>query len=179
MPNWWECQDKADQTPKFAYRAVACYRHSAQDRQENSISIQQDQVRPWAENNGVEIIHEFVDPGRSGLTAEGRPGFQDMMENWVRKRDDFQYILCLDVSRWGRLWCNMPETSPSFPRRREARWRDTNRRTVPEYPSKDQTENDLSCHSLSIVSPQTDATDDHGQFVLVYFDVLVCYGRGP
>ena len=103
MPNWWECHEKTDQTPKFAYRAVAYYRHSAQDRQENSISIQQDQVRPWAESNGVEIIHEFVDAGRSGLTAEGRPGFQDMMENWVRKRDDFQYILCLDVSRWGRF----------------------------------------------------------------------------
>ncbi len=103
MPNWWERQDSSDQPPKFAYRAVAYYRHSAQDRQENSISIQQDQVRPWAESNGVEIIHEFMDPGRSGLTAEGRPGFRDMMESWVKKRDDFQYILCLDVSRWGRF----------------------------------------------------------------------------
>ena len=26
-----------------------------------------------------------------------------MMENWVKKRNDFQYILCLDVSRWGRF----------------------------------------------------------------------------
>lgn len=103
MPNWWERRDNSAQSPKFAYRAVAYYRHSAQDRQENSISIQQDQVRPWAEANGVEIIHEFTDPGRSGLTAEGRPGFQDMMENWVRQRSDFQYILCLDVSRWGRF----------------------------------------------------------------------------
>jgi DNA invertase Pin-like site-specific DNA recombinase len=103
MPNWWEQQDSSAQQPKFAYRAVAYYRHSAQDRQESSISIQQDQVRPWAESNGVEIIHEFMDPGRSGLTAEGRPGFQDMMQNWVKKRNDFQYILCLDVSRWGRF----------------------------------------------------------------------------
>ena len=46
MGNWWERQDKNVQQPKFAYRAVAYYRHSAQDRQENSISIQQDQVRP-------------------------------------------------------------------------------------------------------------------------------------
>ena len=103
MGNWWERQDKSAQQPKFAYRAVAYYRHSAQDRQENSISIQQDQLRPWAESNGVEIIHECMDPGKSGLTAEGRPGFQDMMENWVKKRNDFQYILCLDVSRWGRF----------------------------------------------------------------------------
>ena len=103
MGNWWERQDKTAEQPKFAFRAVAYYRHSAQDRQENSISIQQDQMRPWAQSNGGEIIHEFMDPGKSGLTAEGRPGFMDMMKNWVKKRDDFQYILCLDVSRWGRF----------------------------------------------------------------------------
>jgi DNA invertase Pin-like site-specific DNA recombinase len=103
MGKWWEHQEKSHQQPTFAFRAVAYYRHSAQDRQENSISIQQDQVRTWAESNGVEIIHEFMDPGKSGLTAEGRPAFQDMMENWVKKRNDFQYILCLDVSRWGRF----------------------------------------------------------------------------
>jgi DNA invertase Pin-like site-specific DNA recombinase len=103
MGNWWESKETSVQQPKFAFRAVAYYRHSAQDRQENSISIQQDQVRPWAESNGGEIIHEFIDAGKSGLTAEGRPGFQDMMQNWVKKRNDFQYILCLDVSRWGRF----------------------------------------------------------------------------
>ncbi len=103
MANWWERQNNTAQQPKFAYRAVAYYRHSAQDRQENSIAIQQDQVRSWAESNGVEIIHDFMDPGKSGLTAEGRPDFQDMMENWVKQRNDFQYILCLDVSRWGRF----------------------------------------------------------------------------
>jgi DNA invertase Pin-like site-specific DNA recombinase len=103
MGNWWERDGKNVQQAAFAFRAVAYYRHSAQDRQENSIAIQQDQVRAWAHSNGVEIIHEFLDPGRSGLTAEGRPGFQDMMESWVKKRSDFQYILCLDVSRWGRF----------------------------------------------------------------------------
>ena len=42
---WWETMnpDTATQAPKL--RAVAYYRHSAQDRQENSIPIQQDQVR--------------------------------------------------------------------------------------------------------------------------------------
>ena len=103
MGNWWERHNKDVQQATFAFRAVAYYRHSAQDRQENSIAIQQDQVRAWAQSNGVEIIHEFMDPGRSGLTTEGRPSFQDMMENWVKKRSDFQYILCLDVSRWGRF----------------------------------------------------------------------------
>lgn len=103
MGNWWERSVDNARQPSLSIRAVAYYRHSAQDRQENSISIQQDQVQAWAQNNGVEIIHEFMDPGKSGLTAEGRPSFQEMMETWVKKRNDFQYILCLDVSRWGRF----------------------------------------------------------------------------
>ena len=79
--------------------AVAYYRHSAQDRQENSIPIQRDQVREWAEKNGIEIVEEFADHGKSGLNAEGRPAFNEMMDDWVEKRKDFQYVLCLDVSR--------------------------------------------------------------------------------
>ena len=103
MQNCWEAHNiQQDDTPRLI-RAVAYYRHSAQDRQENSIPIQQDQVREWARSNGVEIIQEFADHGRSGLTAEGRPAFTEMMENWVKVRHDFQYILCLDVSRWGRF----------------------------------------------------------------------------
>lgn len=100
-PWWVSPEPPQDMPPKF--RAVAYYRHSAQDRQENSVAIQQEQVRQWARANGVEIIEEFADRGKSGLTAEGRDGFNDMMENWVKKRTDFHFVLCLDVSRWGRF----------------------------------------------------------------------------
>lgn len=100
--HWW--QDAADASPPSPqYQAVAYYRHSAQDRQENSVTIQQEQVRRWASENSVTIIHEFIDRGRSGLTAEGREAFNEMMEDWVKQRDDFQLVLCLDVSRWGRF----------------------------------------------------------------------------
>jgi len=34
---------------------VAYYRHSARDRQENSVAIQQELVRKWAQENGVDI----------------------------------------------------------------------------------------------------------------------------
>ena len=102
MKRWWEIGIPGEQEPPRP-RAVAYYRHSAQDRQENSIPIQQNQVRKWAEEYCVDIIHEFADAGRSGLNAEGRPAFTEMMEEWVTKRGDFQYVLCLDVSRWGRF----------------------------------------------------------------------------
>src|SRR5512146_989934 len=96
---WWvqHKPDTQDASPRF--RAVAYYRHSAQDRQENSVALQQEQVQQWARENGVEIIKEFADRGKSGLTAEGRPEFNEMMNAWVTKREDFDYVLCLDVSR--------------------------------------------------------------------------------
>ena len=73
MRHWWEIatEDQAGQPARP--RAVAYYRHSAQDRQENSIPIQQGQVHEWAEKNGVDIIEEFADAGKFGLNAEGRP----------------------------------------------------------------------------------------------------------
>ena len=65
--NWWEIEPAGPRDTVLRVRAVAYYRHSAQDRQENSKSIQRDQVRAWAEKHGVDIIHEFADAGKSGL----------------------------------------------------------------------------------------------------------------
>ena len=103
MGHWWEIASPGQPGQPPKPRAVAYYRHSAHDRQEQSIPIQQDQVREWAEKNGVEIVHEFADPGKSGLNAEGRPAFTEMMDEWVKKNSEFDYILCLDISRWGRF----------------------------------------------------------------------------
>lgn len=100
---WWVKEEPAAAPAAPRFRGVAYYRHSARDRQENSVAIQQELVQKWAKENGVEIIHEFADRGKSGLTAEGRDEFNNMMENWVTKRKDFDFVLCLDVSRWGRF----------------------------------------------------------------------------
>ena len=100
---WWVKEQPVPASAVPRSRGVAYYRHSARDRQENSVAIQQELVQKWAKENGVDIIHEFADRGKSGLTAEGRDEFNDMMENWVKKRKDFDFVLCLDVSRWGRF----------------------------------------------------------------------------
>jgi DNA invertase Pin-like site-specific DNA recombinase len=85
-------------------KAVAYYRHSAQDRQENSVEIQQDQVRKFAAENGIEIIREFADKGKSGLSVEGRDEFNEMIHDYVeQEKEQFQFVLVLDVSRWGRF----------------------------------------------------------------------------
>ena len=101
MEAWWtKSNGKNGSQPQL--RAVAYYRHSAEIGQENSVEIQQDNVVAFAKKHDIEIIHEFADRGKSGLNAEGRPAFNEMME-WVRARDDFVLVLVLDVSRWGRF----------------------------------------------------------------------------
>lgn len=91
------------QEATFTSQAVAYYRHSAQDRQENSIPIQREQVRQFAAENGIEIIKEFADHGKSGLSTEGRDNFKRMLEMVIDTSNKFEYILVLDVSRWGRF----------------------------------------------------------------------------
>jgi DNA invertase Pin-like site-specific DNA recombinase len=86
----------------YAKRAIAYYRHSAEDRQENSVEIQQDQVRKFAEDNGIEIVEEFIDRGKSGLVTEGREDFARLLNTIQTGKTAFEHVLVLDVSRWGR-----------------------------------------------------------------------------
>jgi len=60
----WARENQGTQKPPRG-RAVAYYRQSAQGRREDSISVQQKQVRRWAEENGIEIIDEYVDSRHS------------------------------------------------------------------------------------------------------------------
>jgi hypothetical protein len=104
MKHWWEQDEMQPQPINPRTRAVAYYRHSAQDRQENSIPIQRTQVRKWATDYGFEIIYEFADAGKSGLNAEGRPAFTQMMEEWVKQRTDFAHSARLPTRHWPRSW---------------------------------------------------------------------------
>ena len=54
----------ADVPPVVKRRAVAYYRQSAQDEQDDSIPAQRERIREWADDNDVEIVREFAD-GRS------------------------------------------------------------------------------------------------------------------
>ncbi|MEK7270277.1 MAG: recombinase family protein, partial [Planctomycetota bacterium] len=91
----------ADVPPK----AVAWARVSTDMQEERGLSMPEQlrELRAYAPQHGIEIVREFADHGKSGLSAEHRDAFNDMLENWVKKRDDFQYVLVLDVSRWGRF----------------------------------------------------------------------------
>ena len=81
-------------------RAVAYYRQSTPDSEPNPISLQREQIREFADRHGIEIIHEVSDPGTPG-TGPIVPLHGLMRE--VAQRDDFQYVLCLDESRFLRF----------------------------------------------------------------------------
>jgi DNA invertase Pin-like site-specific DNA recombinase len=103
MDQWWAKPAPESAETPARIGAVAYYRHSAQDRQENSIPLQREQVEKWALENGVEIIKEFADYGVSGLSTDRRNAFNEMFEGWIKTRSDFRLVLVLDVSRWGRF----------------------------------------------------------------------------
>lgn len=84
--------------------AVGYLRASAENKQENSVEIQQDSVSEFCVANGLRLRGFEYDDGVSGLTAD-RPGFKRLFDNWIRNptAPDFKYIVVLDVSRWGRF----------------------------------------------------------------------------
>ncbi|MEK7202646.1 MAG: recombinase family protein [Patescibacteria group bacterium] len=85
-------------------RAVAYYRHSAEDKQENSVGNQREQVEEFAAKVDVEILEHFQDEGFTGTNAN-RPGFQAMLNKWVHDPNapKIDYILVYDASRFGRF----------------------------------------------------------------------------
>ena len=100
MPVWWKTQE----APEAKKKAVAYYRHSAEDKQENSVPIQREQVTKFAREHAIKIIKEFADHGKSGLSTLGRHAFNEMLQDYIiGGKEDFDYVLVLDVSRWGRF----------------------------------------------------------------------------
>ena len=94
---------KSENAQPTRFPAVAYYRQTGSSRLQDSIAFQQHQVRAWAASHSVEIIQEFIDQGPSAQDANDRPAFHDLQENWVKQRDDFYFVLCLDLSHWGQF----------------------------------------------------------------------------
>jgi len=87
-----------------AKKAISYYRHSAEDKQENSVAIQRQHTEKFARAHNIEIIHEEADEGKSGLLAT-RPAFERLFSDWIENPEapHFEYVLVYDVSRWGRF----------------------------------------------------------------------------
>ena len=58
-------------------------------------------ISEWAINNSYDIVRWYEDAGKSGTSFDKRPAFVQLKHD-AHNRRDFQSIIVLDESRWGR-----------------------------------------------------------------------------
>ncbi|SDL79496.1 Site-specific DNA recombinase [Glycomyces sambucus] len=71
------------------------------DPEGNSIPAQRKACLQKAEDLGFEVLDEYLEPGKSGMTVDGRPKFQEMMAR-VRNSKDVDAIIVYARSRMHR-----------------------------------------------------------------------------
>ena len=67
-----------------------------------SLDAQKDRLVKFAEFQGMEIVREYCDAGKSGKSITGRLEFQQMLQDVADDRDGISYILVFKLSRFGR-----------------------------------------------------------------------------
>lgn len=86
-----------------ALAPVAQYLRMSTEHQRYSIPNQARAIAKFAEANNYQVVRTFSDPGRSGLTIKDRPGLRALLADVVSPNREYDRILVLDVSRWGRF----------------------------------------------------------------------------
>jgi DNA invertase Pin-like site-specific DNA recombinase len=71
--------------------------------QEHSIENQKAVIREYAALNGFQIVHTYEDAGESGLQLKHRNGLRQLLADVLGAGAQYQKIIVLDVSRWGRF----------------------------------------------------------------------------
>ncbi len=82
---------------------VATYVRRSTDRQEQSLEDQRREILRYADEQGFEIVAEFVDDGVSGTSGETRKGFLSMLAAAESPDCAWHTILTWDIKRFGRM----------------------------------------------------------------------------
>ena len=85
-----------------ALRPAAQYLRMSRDSQRYSLENQAVAIAAYAASEGFEIVQSYEDAGRSGVTTRGRLGLARLMADVVAGDANYQTLIVLDVSRWGR-----------------------------------------------------------------------------
>jgi len=79
------------------------YVRMSTDHQKYSTENQADAIREYASRNHMEIVRIYTDAGKSGLKLDGREALQNLISDVQSGQADYNVILVLDVTRWGRF----------------------------------------------------------------------------
>lgn len=67
-----------------------------------SLDAQDEAVKRYAMAQGYKIVGQYSDEGKSGTNVEGRPEFQQMMNDIESEKDGVKYVIVYKLSRFGR-----------------------------------------------------------------------------
>ena len=84
-------------------RPVAAYLRSATQLEGDALRKQLEAIVPYARDHGMQLIRVYCDECGSGLRNGGPSGLQQMFRDIESGTRDFDVLLMLDPSRWGRF----------------------------------------------------------------------------
>ena len=67
-----------------------------------SLDAQKDKLKKYADYQEMIIAGEYSDEGKSGKSVEGRPEFQQMLQDIESSKDNVDFVLVFKLSRFGR-----------------------------------------------------------------------------
>ncbi len=82
---------------------AALYVRASTDYQKYSTLNQEASLRAYARDRNFEVARVYSDDGRSGLDLKGRDALRQLLIDVLEPNRDFEILLVLDVSRWGRF----------------------------------------------------------------------------
>lgn len=82
---------------------AASYVRMSTDHQKYSTENQSDAIEAYALANGMTLVKRYADEGKSGLSTDGRSGFEQLIADVSNGLAEFDAILVYDISRWGRF----------------------------------------------------------------------------
>ncbi|HIH6620806.1 TPA: recombinase family protein, partial [Klebsiella michiganensis] len=79
---------------------VAQYLRMSTDHQQYSIFNQSQFISKFASEHKMNIIHTYDDSGKSGVTANRRQAFQQLIDDVVEGKINIKAVLVYDISRF-------------------------------------------------------------------------------
>ena len=86
-------------------RPVAGYLRSATELRGESLQRQLEAILRYARDHDMQVIRFYCDECGSGLRIDNRPGLAQLFRDAASGARDFDAVLLLDPSRWGRFPC--------------------------------------------------------------------------